>query len=155
MQRRQLEQVFESLVDQVSRNDDKEGELDNGFARELRLAIHSALKEPVQAEEPPLNPPDLARRPEAFPHDDSPRPTIITTPAQAAELTLQQNNNPWRNGTYLKYRQGAGSQFIVELEGSPHITRSVENGSSHDIRLVTMAQNSNWKNYRPKSTKTY
>ena len=124
MQRRQLQQVFDSLVDHVSRNEDNPGEEENSFAREFRMAIQSALDEPGQAEESPAQPPQSEQIPVALTQAHVPRPTLTSTPAQAAEITLQQNNNPWRNGTYLKYIEGAGSRFIVELEGStPHHER--------------------------------
>jgi len=32
--------------------------------------------------------------------------------------TDRQSNNPYRNGIYLLHKQGAGSQFVVELEGT-------------------------------------
>jgi hypothetical protein len=45
-----------------------------------------------------------------------------SSPIRAAPVRngsiVYKNNNPYRNGTYLLHKQGAGSQFVVQLEAS-------------------------------------
>jgi hypothetical protein len=52
------------------------------------------------------------------------QPPSSISPTEAAEASLRQDNNPYRNGrwrAYLLNKQGAGSVFITEMEGSiPH-----------------------------------
>lgn len=52
----------------------------------------------------------------------SPEPALsLISPTAAAEAKLLFTNNPYRNGSYRAYllnKQGAGSEFIAEMEGS-------------------------------------
>ena len=91
------------------------GERRRAQLEEFQRAIQSALDE-AAAEDAPMNP-----VPEPGIRRQNSLPIPVASPGTAAELALRPNNNPYRNGSYLRYlayKQGAGSQFIVELEGS-------------------------------------
>jgi hypothetical protein len=105
MKQRNVQGVLDALAGKSSRGPDTE-ERGRAQLEEFQSATQSALDEDA-AEDVPINP---APEPGIRRQDSLPIP--VTSLGTAAELALRPNNNPYRNGSYLRnlpYKQGAES----------------------------------------------
>jgi hypothetical protein len=70
----------------------------------------------ISAVEPVSKDQTIAKLPQ--PPATPPTSPLRMAPLPPPELVRQHSNNPYRNGTYLLHRQGAGSKYITELKES-------------------------------------
>jgi hypothetical protein len=105
VKQRKVQGVLDALAGKSSRGPDIE-ERGRAQLEEFQSATQSALDEDA-ADDVPINP---APEPGIRRQDSLPIP--VASPGTAAELALRPNNNPYRNGSYLRYlpyKQEGGS----------------------------------------------